>query len=84
MKIVFDNGTPNPMSRSLAGHEVAFARKIGWHRLKNGDLIQKAEEAGYKLLLTTDKNIRISRTLEAAKLPFLCLVTSNGRRYDGT
>jgi hypothetical protein len=58
MKILFDNGTPNPIARSLIGHEVTFARKIGWHELENGELIRKAEEAGYQLLLSTDKNIR--------------------------
>ena len=33
MRILFDNGTPNPIARSLAGHGVAFARQIGWHEL---------------------------------------------------
>jgi hypothetical protein len=63
MKILFDNGTPKPLSRSLAGHQVQFARNIGWHELKNGELIQKAEEAGYELLLTTDKNMRYQQNL---------------------
>jgi len=30
MRILFDNGTPNPIARSLTEHEVAFARQIGW------------------------------------------------------
>ena len=53
MRILFDNGTPNPLARSLIGHDVAFARQIGWHELKNGDLLRQAEEAGYELLLTS-------------------------------
>jgi PIN like domain len=65
MKILFDNGTPKPISRCLAGHEITYARKIGWHELKNGELIQRAEEAGYEVLLSTDKNIQYSRTLQA-------------------
>ena len=47
MKILFDNGTPKPIARSLPGHEITFARQIGWHELENGELIEKAEEAGY-------------------------------------
>ena len=46
MKILFDNGTPKPIARSLTGHEVTFARRIGWHELGNGELIKKAEGAG--------------------------------------
>ncbi len=73
MKILFDNGTPNPLSRSLAGHEVFFARKIGWHELQNGELIRKAEEAGYELLLTTDKNMRYQQNLRTRKLAIVVL-----------
>jgi hypothetical protein len=40
MKILFDNGTPKPIARSLTGHEVTFARQIGWHELGNGEMIQ--------------------------------------------
>jgi hypothetical protein len=57
MKILFDNGTPKPIARSLTGHEISFARRIGWHELGNGSLIKQAEEAGYEVLLSTGKNI---------------------------
>jgi hypothetical protein len=73
MKILFDNGTPNTLSRSLTGHDISFARKIGWHELKNGELIQKAEEAGYGLLLTTDKNIRYQQNLKGRSIAILVL-----------
>jgi hypothetical protein len=76
MKILFDNGTPNPIARSLVGREVTFARKIGWHTLKNGELIQRAEEAGYELLLTTDKNLRYQQNLAARKLSVVVLGNS--------
>jgi PIN like domain len=62
MKILFDNCTPKPIARSLTGHEIAFARRIGWHEMENGELIQQAEEAGYEVLLSTDKNIRYQRS----------------------
>jgi hypothetical protein len=73
MRILFDNGTPKPLSRSLSGHQVNFARNIGWHQLKNGELIQKAEEAGYDLLLTTDKNIRYQQNLTARTIGIVVL-----------
>ena len=54
MKILFDNGTPRPISRVLVGHVVTHARQVGWHELENGELIQRAEAAGYDLLVSTD------------------------------
>jgi len=76
MKILFDNGTPNPIARSLVGHAVTFARQIGWHELENGELIQKAEEAGYDILLSTDKNIRYQQNLTERKIALVVLGNS--------
>ena len=73
MKILFDNGAPNPIARSLAGHEVVFARRIGWHELKNGELLRKAEEAGFDLLLTSDKNIRHQQNLAGRRIAIIVL-----------
>jgi hypothetical protein len=73
MKILFDNGTPKPIARSLPGHEITYARRIGWHELKNGELIERAEEAGYEVLLSTDKNIRYQQNLTGRKIALVVL-----------
>jgi hypothetical protein len=73
MRILFDNGTPKPIARSLFDHEVAFARQIGWHQLRNGELLQRAEEAGYELLLTSDKNMRYQQNLSGRKIAIVVL-----------
>lgn len=76
MKILFDNGTPKPIAPSLTGHDVTFARQIGWHELANGELIQQAEDAGYDLLLSTDKNIRYQQDLSGRKIALVILGNS--------
>jgi hypothetical protein len=73
MKILFDNGTPRPIAARLTGHEVTFARRIGWHELGNGDLIRQAEEAGYEVLLSTDKSIRYQQNLTGRKIALVIL-----------
>ncbi len=72
MKILFDNGAPKPIARCLTGHEVTYARRIGWHELKNGELIQKAEEARYEVLLTT-KNIQYQQNLSDRRIAVVVL-----------
>jgi hypothetical protein len=76
MKILFDNGTPKSIARSLADHQVTRARQIGWHELENGALISQAEEAGYDLLLSTDKNIRYQQNLAGRKIAIVVLGNS--------
>ena len=46
MRILFDQGTPVPLRRSLAGHLVSTAFELGWATVSNGDLIRLAEQEG--------------------------------------
>ncbi len=73
MRVLFDNGVPWAVARSLSGHEVTYTRRIGWHELRNGDLIQRAEDQGYEVLLTTDKNIRYQQNLAGRRIALLVL-----------
>jgi hypothetical protein len=76
MRILFDNGTPKPISKRLQRHTVTFARQIGWHELENGELIRRAEEAGFDVLLSTDKNIRYQQNLTGRKISLIILANS--------
>lgn len=58
MLVLFDNGTPRTLARFLIDHHtVTEARSRGWAELENGDLLTKAEAAGFEVLVTTDRNI---------------------------
>lgn len=68
MPILFDNGTPRGLARFLTGHSVAEARARGWEELANGDLIEAAEQAGFDVIVTTDKNIRYQQNLKVRRI----------------
>ena len=68
MLILFDHVTPAGIARFLAGHATTKAKDRGWDRLSNGDLLTVAEEAGFDLLLTADKNIRHQQNLEGRRI----------------
>ena len=61
------------MRAYLVGHSVSTAADQGWATLRNGDLLMVAEEAGFDLLLTTDKNIRYQQNLAARKIAIVVL-----------
>ncbi len=73
MLILFDHGTPRGIARYLPGHTVKEARAQGWDRLTNGELLTAAENAGFDLLLTTDKNIRYQQNLQNRKIAIVVL-----------
>ncbi len=69
MLILFDHVTPGGVAGFLAGHTIVKAKNRVWDTLSNGDLLAEAERAGFDVLLTADKNMRISRILAVAKSP---------------
>jgi len=50
-----DQGTPVPLRRFLTGHIIDTAYERGWSELSNGNLLKRAEQEGYKLLITGRK-----------------------------
>jgi hypothetical protein len=76
MHILFDQGTPAPLRRALAGHAVSTAYEMGWSNLQNGDLL-RAAEAAFDLLVTTDQNLRYQQNLKERRLAILVLPTTS-------
>src|SRR3979490_2866093 len=76
MLILFDHGTPRGIARALEGHTVKEARAQGWDTLSNGDLLDAAENAGFDVLLTTDKHPRHQQNLQSRKLAIVVLSKS--------
>ena len=63
MLILFDHGTPAPLRSFLKEHTVKKTKDLGWDTLSNGELLTAAEEAGFEIFVTTDKNIRYQQNL---------------------
>lgn len=76
MLILFDNGTPRGLARLLIGHTVVESRVRGWEELTNGALIDQAEQAGFEVIVTTDKNIRYQQNLQTRKIVLIVLAHS--------
>jgi hypothetical protein len=76
MLILFDHGTPRSISRWLPGHTVVEAVARGWDTLANGELMTAAEEAGFDLLLSTDKNIQYQQNLRGRRIAIVILGNS--------
>ena len=73
MLILFDQGTPVGIRNSLPGHDVKTARQQGWSTLLNGELLRVAEEAGFDVLLTTDKNLAYQQNLSNRTIAIVAL-----------
>jgi hypothetical protein len=73
MLILFDQGTPSPLRQFLPEHTVKTANQQGWSTLSNGDLLREAEQRGFDVLLTTDKNLAYQQNLKSRKIAIVVL-----------
>ena len=77
MRVLFDQGTPVPLRHDLPGHAVTTAHELGWGQLKNGELLQQAEQHGFEVLVTTDQNLKYQQHLDTRSIAIVVLgVTS--------
>lgn len=80
MLILLDNNAPRGLVRALAGHTVTEAREHGWATLTNGELPIAAEQAGFNVLITADKNIRYQQNLKQRKIAIIVLTQLRWRQ----
>jgi hypothetical protein len=59
------------------GHTIVTASYQGWSGLKNGALLNAAEQAGFDLLITADQEMRYQQNLTRRKLALIVLSTNN-------
>ena len=73
MLILFDNGTPRVLHAilSIAMESRKLRSRLG--AAGNGDLLAAAENAGFEVLVTTDKNLRYQQNLVNRKIAIVVL-----------
>ena len=76
MRILFDNGTPRQLRHRLFGHVAEEARERGWDALSNGDLLDRAEEAGFEVLITTDQDIQYQQNMSTRRVAVVVLMNT--------
>ncbi len=73
MRVLFDNGTPRGVAAALKDHVVEEARAHGWDTLRNGELLDAAEAAGFEVFVTTDRNLRYQQDLTGRRIAIVVL-----------
>jgi hypothetical protein len=81
LRLLFDQGTPLPLRRSLPGHEISTARQMGWDQLQNGDLLAAAE-GKFDAFITTDQGLKYQQNLSGRTLAILVLPTTSWPRLS--
>ena len=63
MKILLDECVTKKLKKFLPNHSVFTVTEMKWNGLRNGQLMTKAVEQGFEVLLTIDKNILLQQNI---------------------
>lgn len=73
MRVLLDNGVPRGLAAALRQHVVDEARAHGWDTLRNGDLLDAAEAAGFEVFVTTDRSLEYQQNLASRHIAIVVL-----------
>jgi hypothetical protein len=80
--VLFDQGTPVPLRKHLPSHQVSTAYELSWGSLKNGDLLQQAENQGFEVLVTTDQNLKYQQNLASRHIAIIVISSTSWPRIQ--
>jgi predicted nuclease of predicted toxin-antitoxin system len=73
VKVLLDENLDHALRRLLGHHEVVTVAYMGWAGLKNGELLQTAEDNGIDVLLTGDGTLTYEQNLTGRRIAIVAL-----------
>lgn len=82
MRILLDEQLPRQLAACIEGHDARTTQQQGWAGLTNGELLQRASEAGFDVFLTADQNLEFQQNLQNSRLFTVVLIAPSNRLED--
>jgi hypothetical protein len=73
VKVLLDENLDPRLRLALVGHDATTAVYAGWAGLRNGELLNAAEAAGYEVFLTGDRNLPAQQNREKRAIAIVVL-----------
>ena len=82
MRVLLDEQLPRQLARELTGHEVRTVQQQGWAGLTNGELLRRAAEERFDVLLTADQGFPFQQNPARLGLGVIVLVAASNDLVD--
>lgn len=79
MKILLDECLNWRLKKEIEGHDIFTVQDMGWSGIVNGELLAKAQEGGFEVFITIDKNLRFQQNLKKYNLIVVIMQTRLNR-----
>lgn len=77
MKVLFDQNVPRNLVGYLSAHQVTRSAELGWQELENGDLLDEAQDKGFEVMVTADRNLAYQQNLDNRRVAIVVLPSGN-------
>jgi predicted nuclease of predicted toxin-antitoxin system len=82
VRVLLDEQLPRQLARHLQCHDVRTVHQQSWAGLKNGALLSEAEQAGFSVFITGDRNLEHQQNLTQRKLGVVVLAAASNALED--
>lgn len=82
MRLLLDENLDWRLRRDLPDQEVESVPLIGWSGLENGELLARAVESGFHVLVTMDNNILHQQNIARFRIAVIALRAKSNRLED--
>src|SRR6516225_1087210 len=82
MRLLLDENLDWRLRRDLPEHQVESVPLIGWAGIENGELLSKAVEAGFDVLVTMDSNMVHQQNIGRYSIAVVALRARSNRLGD--
>lgn len=82
MRVLLDECVPRRLRRALPGHDVSTAADQGWAGRRNGELLRLMLAAGFRVVVTVDRNLAYQQNVAAAGVAVIVLHARTNRERD--
>jgi hypothetical protein len=76
-RVLLDHNVPAKLVRLLTAFDVKLADQLGWAELRNGKLLEAAEDNGFDVLLTGDKTLAAENEMRGRKIGMVAMSANN-------
>jgi hypothetical protein len=73
VRILLDENLPHKLRRALGERDVVTVDYMGWNGLRNGQLLRRAEEIGFEVLITGDRTLHYEQSLTGRRIAVVVL-----------
>ena len=79
MRLLLDESLPRDLASAIPNVDARTVRQMGWTSVGNGELLRRAEDDGFDVFLTADRNLEYQQNLATVGVGVIVLVAYSNR-----